>query len=100
MPEPILLGRKLWHEYVFPQIIFNMATSHGAQLKFVKEQLQKNKQQLYHETHKTVHVNMQLVQAIKNNISNLEKEIEQYDRRDYFQDVRIHQMPPPPAPTN
>ena len=69
-----------------------MAASHGAKVKLLKQHLDKSNQNLYMANR---YNDMQVVQVIEENISNLKKEIEQFERRYFFEDTANHQMPPP-----
>ena len=72
-----------------------MAASYGATLQFMKEQLQKAREQLYFEKNRQAHPDPLVINSIQENIANLTTEIEQYERRDFYQDVHNHKMPPP-----
>ena len=74
-----------------------MAAAHGTKIKFLKQQLEISERDLYRVTHR-LRTDPTIVNAIKENISNIKKDIEQFERRDYFEDTGHHQMPPPPPP--
>ena len=62
---------------------------------FFKDQLEKNRQQLYIEKERKA--NSTIIQQIQDNITNLEKQIEHYECRDFYSDAYNHEMPLPTA---